>query len=61
MTGVSAMARMNIAGMSDKTLADVRKFMAGVVTWGTDDGRKAASGYLAAIDDETNLRLREPI
>lgn len=49
---VSAAARMSIAGLDDESLTQLRRFFATVAASGTAQGRAAAPGYLAAIDEE---------
>jgi len=60
MSQISAIARMNIASLDDGALAGLRRFFEGVAEAGTSGGRELAAGYLAVIDDEIDLRRREP-
>ena len=60
MSQISAIARMNIASLDDDALAGLRQFFEGVAEMGTREGRERAPDYLAAIDDEIDLRRREP-
>lgn len=58
MTAVSGRVRLNIAAMSDADLSLVRGVVARAVG---QDPDADPFGLLDAIDDETELRMREPM
>jgi hypothetical protein len=57
---IGGIERMSIAGASDEDLAALRDFFTRVADHGTEDGKRRAPLYLAAIDEELALRGREP-
>ena len=58
MVAVTAIARMNIAAMDDADLALIR----GAVARALDEDPGAdPNGLLAALDEETSLRTKEPL
>lgn len=57
MTAVSGIARLNIAAMSDEDLALVRGAVARAVA---EDADADPFDLLGALDEETELRTREP-
>ena len=54
MSSVSGVTRMNIAAMDDEILADLRAFFA-------EHASPNTAPYLAAVDEEIDLRTREPV
>jgi len=53
-TGISGIARMNLAGLSAVTLAELREFFVSVHVSGQDS--RDAQAWIEAIDAEMDLR-----